>query len=170
MVGDFGEVQVMDWGLAKVMAQGGPEAGLTDFDDDPERTLGLVRTARSGSEADASEAGSVLGTPAFMAPEQARGEIDRVDERADVFGLGAILCVILTGRPAFVGQGVHDVLGKAAHGDLADAFSQLDASGAERDLIQLAKHCLTPARDDRPRTAQQVVDRVNSYLTGSKCT
>jgi len=166
MVGDFGEVQVMDWGLAKVMDRDGPYDELTEYSDDPERTLNLVRTARSGSETDASEAGSVLGTPAFMAPEQARGEIDRVDERADVFGLGAILCAILAGRPPFVGTNVLDTLGKASRGDVADAFTQLDASGAERDLIELAKHCLAPERADRPRTAGQVAQRVTAYLTG----
>ena len=64
----------------------------------------VIATARSGSDdSDLSQAGSVMGTPAYMAPEQARGEIDRLDERADVFALGSILCEILTGQPAFVG-------------------------------------------------------------------
>ena len=65
----------------------------------------VIATARSGSDAPACPApGSAMGTPAYMAPEQARGEVDRVDERADVFALGSILCEILTGQPAFLGR------------------------------------------------------------------
>ena len=71
----------------------------------------IIRTARSGSDADASQAGSVLGTPGYMAPEQARGEIDELDERADVFGLGSILCEIITGEPAFLGRASRDASG-----------------------------------------------------------
>ena len=93
--------------------------------------MSVIRTARSGSDADASQAGSVLGTPAYMAPEQARGEIERVDERADVFGLGAILCEILTGEPAFAGRNPGETLRKAGRGELAEAFARLDACGAE---------------------------------------
>ena len=62
-----------------------------------------------------------MGTPAYMAPEQARGEVDRVDERADVFALGSILCEVLTGEPAFLGRSSGEILRKAALGDLADA-------------------------------------------------
>jgi len=108
MVGSFGEVQVMDWGLAKVLPQGGvaDEGGASP----PEASA--IRTVRSGSGADASQAGSVLGTPSYMAPEQARGEVAAVDERADVFGLGAILCEVLTGQPPFVGGSGAEVLRK----------------------------------------------------------
>src|SRR5262249_47040675 len=102
MVGGFGEVQVMDWGLAKVLARGGA-ADDARAGDAPDREP-VIATARSGSGADVSEAGSAMGTPSYMAPEQARGEIDRIDERADVFALGSILCEILTGQPAFAGR------------------------------------------------------------------
>ena len=77
---------------------------------------------RSGSDgSDLSQAGAVLGTPAYMAPEQARGEVDRVDERADVFALGSILCEVLTGQPAFTGGGSVEILRRAGRGELAEA-------------------------------------------------
>ena len=101
MVGSFGEVQVMDWGLAKVL----PRGGIADEGETQPPRETVIMTVRSGSAGSGSDsqAGSVLGTPAYMAPEQARGEIEQIDERADVFGLGAILCEILTRLAAFCG-------------------------------------------------------------------
>ena len=101
MVGSFGEVQVMDWGLAKVLPKDGQPAAQTGRRRPANETV--VATLRSKGDSDLSQAGSVLGTPAYMAPEQARGEIEAIDRRADVFALGSILCEILTGRPAFSG-------------------------------------------------------------------
>ncbi len=140
MVGSFGEVQVMDWGLAKVLPRGvvdDEKAGKLD------RQETVIITDRSGSgEPGLSHAGSVMGTPSYMAPEQARGEGERVDERADVFALGSILCEVLTGDPAFLGRSSGEILHKAALGDLAEAVARLDACGSDAELIAIVRDCL----------------------------
>ena len=89
----------------------------------------MIRTVRSGSDADDSQVGSALGTPAYMAPEQAGGEVERVDRRADVFGLGSILGEILTGQPAYTGRTQNEVMRKAIRGDIGET---LDRFGAAR--------------------------------------
>ncbi len=128
MVGAFGEVQVMDWGLAKLLGADGwasnePAAGT-------ETTCGtVIQTAREPDSA--TLAGTMLGTPAFMAPEQAGGELNRIDERTDVFGLGAILFVILTGQPPYAGKSGEDVRLMAIRGTLAEAHARLEQCGAD---------------------------------------
>ena len=170
MVGAFGEVQVMDWGLAKVLAEGGihDEERASRAHQEPQETV--IRTARStgshGTFGTDTEAGSVLGTPAYMPPEQASGDIANLDRRADVFGLGAILCEILTGKPPYQGRSAEEVRRKAANGDLADATARLDACGADPELIALIRKCLSPEAIDRPRDAQGVADGLSDYLNG----
>ena len=108
----------------------------------------------------------MLGTPAYMPPEQANGDIANLDRRADVFGLGAILCEILTGKPPYVGRSGEEVRRKACNGDLAEATARLDACGADPELIALTKECLAAEASDRPKDAQAVVDALTSYLDG----
>src|SRR5262249_34059842 len=149
----FGEVQVMDWGLAKTLASEGhpsPEEAPVQGAD----------TSRSPEE---TQEGAVLGTPAYMAPEQARGEIDNLDERADVFGLGAVLCVLLTGQPPCVGPSREEVQRLAMLGALGDAYGRLDRCGADADLVTLAKVCLSPQREERPRHAGAVAEAAAAY-------
>jgi eukaryotic-like serine/threonine-protein kinase len=153
MVGAFGEVQVMDWGLAKLLV---PAAGPS-----PAGSSTLL-TTRGGADLQ-TEAGSVLGTPAYMAPEQARGELSRVDERSDVFGLGAVLCHVLTGRPPYAGEGAHR---QARQADLADAFARLDGCGADAELVALARRCLAEEPGGRPRHAGEVAEAVAAYQAG----
>jgi serine/threonine-protein kinase len=125
-----------------------------------------VRTLRCESEGLESQAGSVLGTPSYMAPEQARGELDTLDERSDVFALGSILCEILTGLPAFAGGSAAEVYRKAKRADLLDAQARLDACDSDADLVELARSCLAAAPKHRPRDAGAVVARLSAYLGG----
>src|SRR5262245_26750038 len=108
ILGDFGEVIVLDWGLAKLMGQ--PD----ELETDPIQAL-----HDSAQDAGLTLQGEVVGTPAYMAPEQAEGRLDAIDQRTDIFGLGAILYDILTGQPPFVGTSTFEVLKRAIRGSAA---------------------------------------------------
>jgi serine/threonine-protein kinase len=157
MVGEFGEVQVMDWGLAKELSRAEPVTPSGEATQDVE-TVGRVEEA-----AGLSRAGAALGTPAYMPPEQAAGDWDIVDERADVFALGAILCQVLTGMPPYHGANRDDLLRRARRGDLAEALGRLERCGADAALVRLCQECLAPVREGRPRHAGVVAERLASY-------
>jgi WD40 repeat protein len=106
-LGDFGEVIVLDWGLAVVAGARGEGRGV--------REVGPPSSLASPPRATCT--GDILGTPEYMAPEQAVGQVAQIDPRTDVHGLGAILYEILTGRPPFVGADTADVLRQARETD-----------------------------------------------------
>ncbi len=210
MVGRFGEVQVMDWGLARTVGLDVPvsdtalvrsqdpadastlaldgEESLRSVeseraDDEPTvaqaqttvesygalqpltETLDMVPCAGSGDgQLRLTQEGDVLGTPAYMAPEQARGERDALQPACDVFGLGAVLCHILTGAPPFPGKAMEAVVLSRA-GDVSDAFRRLAACDADSELLALARECLSPDAADRPHNASVVAERIGNYLT-----
>ncbi len=162
MVGAFGEVQVMDWGLAKVLPKDGPKKDVVAH---PANET-VVATVRAKGESDLSQAGSVLGTPAYMAPEQARGEMEAIDRRSDVFALGSILCEILTGAPAFAGGSSAEIIRSARRADTAAALVRLERCGADLELVALNRDCLAALATDRPHDAGVVAGRTTAYLTG----
>lgn len=161
MVGSHGEVQVMDWGLAKILNPDGDDHEEPEEFDEPTATLDLRLGEQSSRTIEsATETGSILGTPAYMPPEQAAGQIRLLDARSDVFGLGAILCQILTGRPPYDGKGNFERHMQAFHGELSDALARLDACGAEPELIALCKRCLAVKKEDRPADGTAVATEV----------
>jgi WD40 repeat protein/tRNA A-37 threonylcarbamoyl transferase component Bud32 len=94
LLGPFGETLVVDWGLAKVVGRDGPTAGAAEGTLQPNLGSGRSETV----------AGAAIGTPAYMSPEQAEGQIDRIGPASDVYSLGATLYYLLTGKPP-VGEG-----------------------------------------------------------------
>ena len=166
MVGAFGEVQVMDWGLAKDLAGGDPPGDPPADDPVAAPSWPWDELAGVAEPTGSTVTGSVLGTPAFMPPEQARGETGAVDARSDVFGLGAVLCAVLTGRPPYHGDAAGAAHQLAARADLGDAFTRLGACGADPELVALCRRCLAPDPADRPGDGGEVAAEVAEYRAG----
>ncbi len=168
MVGSFGEVQVMDWGLAKLLphASRAATSGLpADPTSQSESKLDATAEIEANRRADAttSLAGAVVGTLGFMAPEQARGDSSLLDARCDVFGLGAILCVVLTGKPPYDGTTHPQVYRQALEGDLTGARERLDQCVADEELVDIARRCLAANPSLRPHDAGVVALAITEY-------
>lgn len=188
LVGAFGETVVIDWGLAKDLderlglpADGPPSArtpntllsqteGLSN-DDPPDSSSGTrtssdgaVETppATSSGDPGLTMAGAVLGTPSYMPPEQAKGEA--VDERADVYALGAILYHVLAGVPPYTGKTSLDILKKALAGPPLP-LEELQL-GVPQDLVTIVNKAMSRDIADRYRTAKELADDLRRFQTG----
>jgi tetratricopeptide (TPR) repeat protein len=141
MVGKYGEVQVMDWGLAEVVS-GGDRGELSAPD------------------------GRIMGTPGYLAPERLNGQVHPVDARADVFALGSILCEILSGRPAYSGVSPREGRNRDMQADLAESLVRLESCVADAELVGLVRDCLAAEPARRPRDAGELAARLIAYLAG----
>jgi len=122
MVGEYGEVQVMDWGLAKILPRKKDKKHIANKEN-PQNKQDILRTIDSvrkdeGGETLKTMDGAIMGTPGFMAPEQALGETENLDERSDIYALGAILYNILTLNPPIKGKDLVEILDKVSTGDI----------------------------------------------------
>lgn len=150
LVGEFGETVVIDWGLAKDLSE-------RDGDDAAVRALPSMP-----AEADATIVGAVLGTPAYMPVEQARGEI--VDARADVYALGAILYHVLAGAPPVVGTSIEDTLRRAREEVPISLGSR--APNVPPDLVTIVEKAMARAAEDRYPSAAELAADLKKFQTG----
>jgi serine/threonine-protein kinase len=174
MLGDHGEVYVLDWGLAKVLGRRDRAAEAGELD--------LVHTDRSSSESAShhTRVGEVTGTPAYMPPEQARGEIDRIDARSDVYALGAMLYEVLSGRPPYEGhprQVVAQVVAgppaPVGRGELfqlsGDSWlDDLSGPPLPEALVQACNRAMARDPEDRYPSATALAEAVQGWLDGSR--
>lgn len=143
MLGDFGEVMLMDWGLAKVGVVDVPDpAGL----DDPTPTAANRPTVH---KLDETHDGAVLGTPVYMPPEQAMGQISSMDARSDVYALGAILYEMLTLRTPVEGEEIQEVLHKVILGHISAPEALTPQRAIPRDLSAVAMKSLSLRPENR---------------------
>ncbi|MCY2966994.1 MAG: serine/threonine-protein kinase [Planctomycetota bacterium] len=169
MIGPYGEVQVMDWGLAKILAPGrGTFEECRDHPASPGTDVGNTDSELSdrhaghlGSTGDTA-AGDVMGTPAYMPPEQWIGDAHLVTERADVFSLGAILCEIITGTPPFDRDHVTE---NGRREDLCAARQRIGESDIGNILRALCLACLDPVPHLRPKDAGELLQAVAQHRT-----
>ncbi len=162
MVGPFGEVFVMDWGIAKVI--GAPVAepvGPARGDAPPSVAQ------RPSSIAGGTSVGAILGTPEYMAPEQAMGRHDQLDARSDVYSLGATLYEILVGRPAFQGVTPMETIAWVVAGPDPTFDESADGTPIPADLKAICLRAMARRKEDRYESARQLFLAVEAFVSGA---
>ncbi len=164
MVGPFGEVLVMDWGVAKVRDASveGAEGELEDGSDQSRASGQAPTQAVMALRSNGTAHGAILGTPGYMAPEQARGEIARLDERSDVFALGAILRFLLTGCSP---EDVTTAATRGALGTGEPSPPRFD-NGTPKALAAICRKAMSYDPGGRYGTAEELAADVARYLDG----
>ena len=145
LVGAYGEVYVIDWGIAKLMHAG------HGFEDTEQIVVG-----------------SLIGTPKYMAPEQARGENDKVDERTDVYALGAILYEILTLEAIFTADHMLGLLFMIVHDTPEPPRMKAPERGIPEALEEICLKALAKDPANRYQSAQELADELELFLEGVK--
>jgi serine/threonine-protein kinase len=165
MIGTHGQVYVMDWGIARVVAAQAPEPQSTE--DVGER---LVRerpsTAVVNVPPNTRDEGAILGTYPYMSPEQAWGRVDEIDARTDVFALGGVLFHILTGRAPYRSKGTVMTVDLARTGIVPHPREIAPETTLSPALCDIAMKALAPAREDRYASVDALARDVQRALRG----
>lgn len=154
MVGDFGQVYLMDWGVARVLP------AVTSAEEGSPRPRPTTLTMPA-----IDERGMVVGTYHYMAPEQARGRVDEVDIRTDVFSLGAVLYRIVAARPPIEGRSAADALDNAAAARVVDVRGEVQ-DALPRALLEVAMQAMQKEKTRRFQSVAALKGAVQEVLRG----
>jgi eukaryotic-like serine/threonine-protein kinase len=156
MLGDFGEVYVLDWGVAKVLS------GAAGNVEEPVALDPALGDGRG------TVVGSLVGTPGYLAPELLRGETDLVDARTDVFALGAMLFEILALEPLHPGDSWQERAAATVAGPDVAALARARARGAPPELLLICEKATAQDRGERFASARELNDAVDRFLAGER--
>lgn len=155
MIGDYGEVLMMDWGSAKV--KGSQDVDITN-----------VVTIRKDTNVLNTVDGTMIGTPIYMSPEQALGNINEYDIRTDIFGIGAVLYKMLTNEPPAKGEVEEDVLHDVVYNPTPDPRKTDIGAHISREVKHICMKALARQKEDRYQTVEEMQKDITSYIQDSK--
>jgi WD40 repeat protein/serine/threonine protein kinase len=158
MIGEFGETVVIDWGLAKVIGKEDPYA------DDIRASIHLFKEGKE-IEINRTEAGARLGTPEYMAPEQAEGNIVAIDQRSDVFCLGTVLYEILTGKTPFSASKTEQVMFRIIN-NAPTPMGEFEPD-VPPELASICLKALEKNKNDRYQSAKELAEELERFQAGA---
>ena len=158
MIGSFGQVYLMDWGIAKLLGRAGPSfAG---------EVVEPVRVLRADAHRKTDADGAVIGTFFYMSPEQANAQLDLINERTDIFLLGAVLYEILTGVPPYFAETAIEVVMQAQKASPRPPDVMAPELNIPPGLVRICMKALSREQADRYQTALELKDDVETFLRG----
>ena len=163
-IGDFGEVQVMDWGLVKVLGLADEESEHLDADDSAGR--GENGSALNVADLTRTLEGQISGTPLYMSPEQAAGRVSELDERSDLYSLGALLYELLTLQQCVAGESVEATLRRVIHFVPRSPRRRAPHLRIPPELDAICMKCLAKRKEERYANVPELIQDLERFRSG----